>query len=161
MVMAAQFESLIDPFIIMFSVPFAITGVIWALLITGKTLSLVSYVGMIMLVGIVVNNGIVLVDYMNILRARGQQVREAILSASRRRLRPVLMTSLTTIFALFPLAVRRGEGAEMWNPLAIAVIGGLFVSLVITLIFVPTLYSILEERLKGRRIFSKLGGGSK
>ena len=159
MVMASQFESLVDPFVIMFAVPFAISGVIWALLITGKTLSMTSFVGMIMLVGIVVNNGIVLVDFINILRARGLEVKEAILTAGARRLRPVLMTSLTTILALIPLAARRGEGSEVWSPLAVAVIGGLLVSLTITLIFVPTLYSIVEERLKGKRVFGKKLGG--
>jgi len=160
MVMASQFESLVDPFVIMFSVPFAITGVIWALLITGKTLNLISFVGMIMLVGIVVNNGIVLVDFINILRARGFELKDAILSAGARRLRPVLMTSLTTILALIPLAVRRGEGAEVWSPLAVSVIGGLLVSLAITLVFVPTIYSIVEGKLKGKRIFGKRIGGN-
>ncbi|MBD3180170.1 MAG: MMPL family transporter [Candidatus Latescibacteria bacterium] len=151
MVMASQFESLLDPFIIMFSVPFAITGVILALLITGNTLNLVSYVGMIMLVGIVVNNGIVLVDYTNILRAREYGIREAILTAGQRRLRPVLMTAFTTIFALTPLALSTGEGAESWSPLAISVIGGLLFSALVTLIFVPTMYSILEERIRKNR----------
>jgi HAE1 family hydrophobic/amphiphilic exporter-1 len=159
MVMASQFESFIDPFVIMFSVPFAITGVVMALLITGNTLNMVSYVGMIMLVGIVVNNAIVLVDFTNILRARGLGIREAILSAGRRRLRPVLMTTVTTALALTPLAIRGGEGSETWRPLAIAVIGGLLVSSAITLIFVPTLYSIIEEKLKGKRAFKKIWGG--
>ncbi|MDW7679170.1 MAG: efflux RND transporter permease subunit, partial [bacterium] len=161
MVMAAQFESLIDPFIIMFSVPFAIVGVVWALLITGKTLNMVSYVGMIMLVGIVVNNAIVLIDYINVMRARGKDVREAILISAPRRLRPVLMTALTTIFGLLPLALKTGEGAEMWSPLAISVIGGLFASTVITLIFVPTLYSIVEDRIKRKRFFGINGGAMK
>jgi len=157
MVMASQFESLLDPFIIMFSVPFAITGVIMALLITGNTLNLVSYVGMIMLVGIVVNNGIVLVDYTNILRAREYEIREAILTAGQRRLRPVLMTAFTTIFALTPLALSTGEGAESWSPLAISVIGGLLFSALVTLLFVPTLYSIMEERI---RKFRKKNNGA-
>ncbi len=161
MVMASQFESFIDPFVIMFSVPFAITGVVMALLITGYTLNMVSYVGMIMLVGIVVNNAIVLVDFTNILRARGLKLREAILSAGRRRLRPVLMTTVTTALALSPLALRGGEGSETWRPLAVAVIGGLLVSAAITLLFVPTLYSILEEKLKGKRVFKKICGGKK
>lgn len=160
MVMAAQFESLLDPFVILFSIPFAITGVIWILLITGKTLNIISYVGMIMLVGIVVNNAIVLVDYTNIMRARGLSVHDAILTAGRRRLRPVLMTALTTIFGLLPLALRTGEGSEVWSPLAISVIGGLLVSTLITLIFVPTLYSIFEERLKGKRVSGSVGGSS-
>jgi HAE1 family hydrophobic/amphiphilic exporter-1 len=148
MVMAAQFESLLDPFIIMFSVPFAIVGVIWALLITGKTLNLISYVGMIMLIGIVVKNAIVLIDYINILRARGVGMWEAILTGGQDRLRPVLMTALTTILGLTPLALSRGEGSEVWSPLAISVIGGLLVSTIVTLIFVPTLYSIMEQKVK-------------
>ncbi len=158
LVMAAQFESLIDPFIIMFSVPFAIVGVVWALIITGTTLSINAFIGMIMLVGIVVNNAIVLIDYTNILRQRGFSVREAILTAGQRRMRPVLMTALTTIFGLMPLALNKAEGAETWVPLGVTVIGGLFVSTLITLVFVPTLYSIFEERLKGRRLFGKLKG---
>ena len=158
MVMAAQFESLIDPFIIMFSVPFAIVGVIWALFLTGYTLSLISFVGMIMLVGIVVNNGIVLVDYINILRARGISIYESIMISGKRRLRPVLMTAFTTILALTPMALSRGEGSEIWSPLAVSVIGGLFVSTIITLVFVPTLYSIFEERFRGNRAIAKVGG---
>jgi len=158
MIMAAQFESLLDPFVIMFSVPFSIVGVIWALFITGYTLSLISFVGMILLVGIVVNNAIILVDYTNILRARGIVVHEAIIIAGKRRLRPVLMTAFTTLLGLTPLALSTGEGSEIWSPLAVSVIGGLFVSTIITLVFVPTLYSIFEERLRGKRIFGKVGG---
>jgi HAE1 family hydrophobic/amphiphilic exporter-1 len=124
MVMPTQFESLIDPFIIMFFVPFAVVGVVWALVCTGKTLSVVSFVVMIMLV-----------DYINVMRARGLAVREAILHSAPRRMRPVLMTAFTTIFGLLPLALSTGEGSEIWSPLAIAVIGGLFVSTAITLIF--------------------------
>ncbi len=150
MVMASQFESLIDPFIVMFTVPFAIVGVVLALLITGKTLNVMSYLGMIMLVGIVVNNAIVLIDYTNILRKRGLSVRDAVLSAGRRRLRPVIMTALTTTFGLLPLALMRGEGSESWNPLGIAVIGGLLISTSISLVFVPTLYSMIEDRLEKR-----------
>jgi len=158
LVMAAQFESLIDPFIIMFAVPFAIVGVIWALLITGTTLSINAFIGLILLVGIVVNNGIVLIDYTNLMRARGLAVRDAVLTAGERRLRPVLMTAFTTIFGLMPLALSRAEGSETWVPLAVAVIGGLFVSTLITLIFVPTLYSVFEEKLRGKRVFGKLEG---
>jgi len=150
LVMAAQFESFIDPFVVLFSIPFAIVGVIWALLITGKTLNIFSFAGMIMLVGIVVNNAIVLVDYINIMRARGLGLREAILFTGPRRLRPVLMTAFTTIFALVPLALKTGEGSEFWSPLAISVIGGLLVSTLITLIFVPVMYSIFETRVKRR-----------
>ena len=148
MVMAAQFESFVDPFVILFSIPFAVTGVIWALLITGKTLNIISFVGMIMLVGIVVNNAIVLVDYINIMRARGFGLREAILVTGPRRLRPVLMTAFTTIFALLPLALSTGEGSELWSALAVSVIAGLLVSALVTLVFVPVRYSILEARVK-------------
>ncbi|MGQ9853632.1 MAG: efflux RND transporter permease subunit, partial [Candidatus Oleimicrobiaceae bacterium] len=111
-------------------------------------LSVNAFIGMIMLVGIVVNNAIVLVDYTNLLRARGMSVGEAVETAGQRRLRPVLMTALTTIFGLLPLALSRSEGSETWVPLGVAVIGGLTVSTVITLVFVPTLYSIVEARLK-------------
>jgi len=145
-VMAAQFESFRGPFIIMFSIPFAFVGVIWAFLLTGTTLNMVSFMGMIMLMGIVVNNAIVLVDYANIMRKRGQTIHEALMTAGRRRLRPVLMTAATTMFGMLPLALSRGEGAESWNPLGIAMIGGLFVSTVVTLLLVPVLYSIFEGR---------------
>ncbi|MCD6498810.1 MAG: efflux RND transporter permease subunit [Deltaproteobacteria bacterium] len=144
-VMAAQFESLRDPFIILFAIPFAIVGALWAFVLTGQTLSVLSFIGVIMLVGIVVKNGIVLVDYINILRARGLGVTDAVRQGGRHRLRPVLMTALTTILGMLPLAMSRGEGAEMWNALATAVIGGLAVSTVITLIFVPTLYAVFEQ----------------
>ncbi len=127
MVMASQFESLLDPFVIMFSVPFAFVGVIWFLLLTGTTLSIISFIGLIMLMGIVVNNGIVLVDYTNILRARGLNLFEAIRTAGQHRLRPVLMTSLSAIFGMMPLVLIRGEGSEIWMPLGGTVIGGLLV----------------------------------
>ena len=158
LVMAAQFESLVDPFIIMFAIPFAIVGVVWAFLITGTTLSINAFIGMIMLVGIVVNNGIVLIDYTNLMRARGLNVRDAVLTAGQRRLRPVLMTTFTTVFGLSPLALSRAEGSETWVPLGVAVIGGLLASTMITLVFVPTLYSMFEEKLKGKRLFGKLEG---
>jgi HAE1 family hydrophobic/amphiphilic exporter-1 len=145
-VMAAQFESFRGPFIIMFSIPFAFVGVIWAFLVTGTTLNMVSFMGMIMLMGIVVNNAIVLVDYTNIMRKRGQSIHEALMTAGRRRLRPVLMTASTTMFGMLPLAMSRGEGAESWNPLGIAMIGGLLVSTVVTLLLVPVLYGIFEGR---------------
>ncbi len=145
-VMAAQFESFRGPFIIMFSIPFAFVGVIWAFLLTGTTLNMVSFMGMIMLMGIVVNNAIVFVDYTNIMRKRGQSVHEALMTAGERRLRPVLMTASTTMFGMLPLALSRGEGAESWNPLGIAMIGGLFVSTAVTLVFVPVLYGIFEGR---------------
>jgi len=151
MVMASQFESLIDPFIVMFSVPFAFTGVFIALLITGTSFSVVAFLGSIMLVGIVTKNAIVLVDYTNITRARGIPLREAIIQAGRNRLRPVLMTTITTLFGLLPLAISTGEGSEVWKPLGIATIGGLFFSSLITLVLVPVLYCIFETKIKRMR----------
>ncbi|MEX1033368.1 MAG: efflux RND transporter permease subunit [Cellvibrionaceae bacterium] len=141
MVMAAQFERFLDPLIVMFSVPLAIVGVIPALLITNTSLNMQSYMGMIMLVGIVVNNAIVLVDYINLMRREeGLEVVEAVRRAARLRLRPILMTTLTTILGLMPLAVGFGTGAEMQAALARVVIGGLAASSLITLIFIPVVY---------------------
>ncbi|MBN1526325.1 MAG: efflux RND transporter permease subunit [Candidatus Omnitrophica bacterium] len=148
MVMAAQFESLLDPFIVMFSIPFTFTGVILALLVTRMTLNVISFLGMVMLMGIVVNNAIVLISYINILRARGHTLIEAITMGGRDRLRPVLMTTITTLAGLLPLAFFRGEGSESWQPLGITMLGGLSVSTLITLLFVPTLYAVFEMRLK-------------
>lgn len=148
MVMAGQYESLIDPFIIMFSVPFAFTGVIVALFLTGNSINIVSTLGLIMLVGIVVNNAIVLVDYLNILRARGVEMVSAIKQAGSSRLRPVLITTLTTIFGLVPLAISTGEGHEIWRPLGWALIGGLSISTLITLVLIPVIYSIVHHRIK-------------
>jgi HAE1 family hydrophobic/amphiphilic exporter-1 len=148
LVMAAQFESLRDPFIIMFSVPFAITGVIWGLLVAGLSFNVMTFLGLIMLVGIVVNNAIVLVDYINILRARGIELFEAVQRGGKNRLRPVLMTTITTLFGLVPMAISRGEGSESWSPMGVALIGGLTVSTLITLIFVPVLYTIFEQKFK-------------
>ena len=150
MVMAGQFESFRDPFIILFSVPFGMVGVALVHLIFRQTFNLNSFIGLIMIVGIVVNNAIVLISYINILRARGLAVRDAVMEGGRTRLRPVLMTTLTTVFGLMPLAFSTGEGSEEWVTLALTVIGGLLVSTLITLIFVPTLYSIFEERIKKR-----------
>lgn len=146
MVMAAQFESFRDPFIILFSIPFGMIGIAWTHLIFRLEFNMDSFIGLIMIVGIVVNNAIVLISYMNILRARGQSVREAITEGGRSRLRPVLMTTLTTVIGLVPLALSRGQGSEEWVTLGLTVIGGLMVSTLITLIFVPTLYSIFEDR---------------
>jgi HAE1 family hydrophobic/amphiphilic exporter-1 len=146
MVMAAQFESFVDPFVIMFSVPFGVVGVIWFLFLTGSTLNMMSFVGLVMLVGIVVKNAIVLVDYAILMRKRGMELHEAVLLTGERRLRPVLMTTLTTICGLIPLALSKGEGSETWNSLAIAVIGGLTVSTLVTLVLVPTVYVMFEER---------------
>ncbi|MCK5738234.1 efflux RND transporter permease subunit, partial [bacterium] len=146
MVMASLFENLKHPLIIMFAVPLAVIGVIWAFLLTGTTLSMVSAVGIIMLVGVVVNNGIVLVDYINLLRQRGQSIIEAAANAGHSRLRPVVMTAFTTIFAMVPMAVSNGAGAEMWKPIGITVIGGLLISTLITLILIPVLYVVFHLR---------------
>ncbi len=144
MITAGQFESFKDPFIILFSIPFMLVGVILAFLISGTNLNIVTFVGIIMLLGIVVNNGIVLVDYTNLLMARGYHIFDAIIEAGRSRLRPVLMTSLTTILAMIPMLFSNGMGSEIWIPLAITMIGGLFVSLMITLILVPCMYGIMN-----------------
>ncbi len=148
MVMASQFESYRDPFIILFAVPFALIGTVWFLLLFGEHLSVVSFIGMIMLVGVAVNNAIVLIDYTNILRARGFSVFDAASEAGRARLRPILMTTITTLFGLLPLTINTGEGSEVWRPLGVSVIGGLLVSTIIILIFIPVLYSIFEQRMK-------------
>jgi len=141
-VMASQFESLTYPFIIMFSVPFGISGVVLALAITGSTLNMMSFVGLIMLVGIVVKNGIVMVDYINLNRERGMGIIQAVIKGGKSRLRPVLMTTLTTILGMVPMAVSSSQGSEMWKSMAITVIGGLTVSTVLTLVIVPTIYAI-------------------
>jgi multidrug efflux pump subunit AcrB len=146
MVMAAQFKSLVDPFIIMFSIPMGFPGVILILFLTGTTFSVTSFMGIIMMLGIVVSNGVLLVDYTNVLRRRGVELHEAVIKASRTRLRPILMTSLATVAGLAPMALGLGTGGETNAPLARAVIGGLTVSTVLTLFLVPVLYTILEER---------------
>jgi HAE1 family hydrophobic/amphiphilic exporter-1 len=146
MVMACQYESLKDPLVVMFSVPLAVIGVVLMLLITHTTFNVQSYIGCIMLGGIVVNNAILLVDHTNLLRRRdGMAPRDAITEAGRRRLRPILMTALTTLLGLLPLALGLGEGGEAQAPLARAVIGGLASSTLLTLIFVPVVYSLFEE----------------
>ena len=152
MVLASQFASLLHPFLIMFSVPLGFIGVIWSLFLTGNTLSVVSFIGIIMMVGIVVSNAIILVDYINRLREEGIELKEAIVRAGRIRLRPILMTSLTTICGLIPMALGLGEGAEANASLAIAVIGGLLVSTFLTLVFVPTLYFTAENWRAQRKI---------
>lgn len=143
-VMAAQFESLSLPFIIMFSVPFAISGVLLALGLTGTSLNVMSFMGAIMLIGIVVKNGIVLVDYTGLCRERGQSAIQATVAAAKSRLRPVLMTTLTTILGMIPMAVSQGQGAAMWRPLGISVIGGLTISTFMTLLVVPVLYCMFN-----------------
>ena len=151
MVLASQFGSLLHPFLIMFSVPLGFIGVVWALFVTGNTLSVISFIGIIMMVGVVVSNAILLVDYTNRLREEGVELREAIVRAGRIRLRPILMTTLTTICGLIPMALGLGEGAEANASLAISVIGGLVVSTFLTLIFVPTLYMIAESWRANRK----------
>lgn len=144
-VMASQFESFKMPFIIMLSIPFAFTGVILALLLTNTTMSVVAALGAIMLVGIVTKNGIVLIDFINLMRERGIRLYDAIAQACRSRLRPVLMTALTTILGMLPLAISSGEGSETWRPMGIAVIGGLVFSTIITMIIVPVVYAAMDK----------------
>ena len=144
MVMAGQFESLLHPFLILFSMPFAGSGVAIALWLTDTPLCMTAYIGIILLVGVVVNNAIVLIDYIGLLRARGLAVREAIVDTGRQRLRPVLITTLTTLLGMMPMAFSHSEGASIWRPLGLTVIGGLSVSTLVTLLIVPVLYYIVE-----------------
>ncbi len=146
LVMAAQFESLKMPFIIMFSIPFAFSGVFIALFITGKPLSIIAGLGAVLLIGIVVKNAIVLVDYINLMRDRGYSLNDAIVTAGKSRLRPVLMTAFTTILGMLPMALSSGEGAEIWSPMGISVIGGLIFSTLITMILVPVVYNMFSSR---------------
>ncbi|WP_295935586.1 efflux RND transporter permease subunit [uncultured Alistipes sp.] len=145
-VMATQFESLKFPFIIMFTILFAVTGVLLALWITSTPLSLIALIGAIMLVGIVTKNGIVMVDYMNLLVERGSGIFDAVIAGGKSRLRPVLMTSFTTILGMLPMALGVGNGSETWQPMGIAVIGGLTFSTILTLFVVPALYSVFENK---------------
>ena len=142
MVMAGQFESFTYPAIIMTSIMFAFSGIVIILLLTGTNLNIMSMIGAIMLIGIVVKNGIVLIDYINLNRERGMSIRRAVINGGHSRLRPVLMTSLTTILGMVPMAVGTGVGSEMWRPMGTAVIGGLTMSTLMTLLFVPTMYTI-------------------
>lgn len=146
-VMSSQFQSLIDPFIIMFTIPLGMVGVLWILFLTGTTLSVTSFQGIIVMAGIVVSNGILLVDYTNHLRLSGLELREAVVKAGRTRLKPILMTSLATVLGLLPMALGLG-GEKTQAPLAISVIGGLTVSTALTLLFVPALYTVFEERFR-------------
>ncbi len=148
LVMAAQFESFFDPFIIMFSVPFAFVGVSLAYWVSFQSMSLMGMVGIAMLVGIVVNNAIVMIDYFNILRKRGMKLSEAVKTGAKRRLRPILMTTGTTVFGLLPLALSTGSGSVLWKSLGISVVGGMIVSSFITLLLIPTLYMMFESKLK-------------
>lgn len=146
MVMAGQFESFLEPFIIIFTLPLAFIGVVLGLFVTSTTLSVMSIIGMLMLAGIVVNNGIVMVDYANQLRRSGKEIRSAIVEASTTRMRPIIMTAATTILAMFPLAIGVGEGAETWTPMAVTIIGGLFVATVLTLVVEPCIYVIFNRK---------------
>jgi HAE1 family hydrophobic/amphiphilic exporter-1 len=134
------------PFVIMFSIPFAFTGVVLILFLTGTTLSLIAALGAVLLIGIVVKNGIVLVDFINLMRDRGYELYEAIARSGHSRLRPVLMTALTTILGMVPLALSRGEGSEIWTPMGITVIGGLIFSTIVTMIIVPVMYAVFARR---------------
>jgi hydrophobic/amphiphilic exporter-1 (mainly G- bacteria), HAE1 family len=150
--MASQFESLRDPFIILFSAPLATIGVVLMLLLTQTTFNMQAFLGVIVLVGIVVNNAIVLVDYTNLLRREyGEPLRRAVFLAGSRRLRPILMTTITTILGLGPMALGIGEGSELQAPLARVVIGGLLSSTLITLVVIPVVYMALEQRYERAR----------
>lgn len=151
MVMASQFESLLEPFIIILTVPMAFIGVVWILMVTGTTLSVVALIGVLMLAGIVVNNGIVMIDYANQLRRAGKDIIPAIIEASTIRMRPILMTAMTTAFAMVPLAMGMGEGAESWAPMALTVIGGLIAATFLTLLVEPCFYVVLGHRKKFRK----------
>jgi HAE1 family hydrophobic/amphiphilic exporter-1 len=146
LVMASQFESLIHPFVILFTIPLALVGAVLALFITGTTINIVAFIGVIMLAGIVVNNAIVLVDLINQLRASGKDRIDAIMEAGTARLRPILMTSLTTALGLLPMALGFGQGSEVRTPMAITVIGGLLVSTLLTLLVIPVVYSLLDRK---------------
>jgi HAE1 family hydrophobic/amphiphilic exporter-1 len=146
LVMASQFESLLHPFVILFSIPLALTGAIYALFITQTSISVVVFIGLIMLAGIVVNNAIVLIDKINQLRSEGLDKLSAVYQAGQTRLRPIIMTTLTTVLGMFPLALGLGEGAEIRAPMAITVIGGLLVSTLLTLVVIPVLYSLMDRR---------------
>jgi len=152
MVMASEFESLRDPFIMFLTIPLSLIGVAWMLFVTGTTLSVISMAGIIMLVGIVINNSIVLVDYTNLLRQRGKSIYEAARKAGRIRFRPVVMTALTTMLAMIPLALKIGPGAENWAPMARSVIGGLLAGTFITLLIIPVIYTLFEERKKKKTV---------
>ena len=151
MVMASQFESFLGPFVIMFSIPFALVGVYLGLWATGTALGMMAMVGIVILLGIVVKNGIVLIDYTILCQERGMDVRAASIEAAKSRLRPILMTTLTTVLGMIPMAIGTKEGAEMWNSLGMAVVWGLSISTLITLVLIPTLYCLLSESRTRRR----------
>jgi HAE1 family hydrophobic/amphiphilic exporter-1 len=151
MVMASQFESLVGPFVIMFSVPFALVGVLLVMRINGLALGVMSIIGIIILIGIVVKNGIVLIDYTILCRERGMNIRDASTTAAKSRLRPILMTTLTTVLGMLPMAIGTGEGSEMWRSLGVTVCWGLSISTLITLVLIPTVYCSFTTRMERRR----------
>lgn len=151
MVMASQFESFMSPFVIMFSVPFAFVGVILGLWLTNTALGVMAMIGIMILIGIVVKNGIVLIDYLILLRERGMGILDAAVAAARSRLRPILMTTLTTVLGMIPMAIGTGEGSEMWKSLGITVAWGLSISTVVTLILIPTIYCVFATRQEKRK----------
>ena len=146
MVMASQFESFMSPFVIMFSVPFALVGVIFGLWLTNTALGVMAMIGLLILIGIVVKNGIVLIDYLILCRERGMNILDAAVTAARSRLRPILMTTLTTVLGMIPMAIGTGEGSEMWRSLGVTVAWGLSVSTVVTLVLIPTIYCVFATR---------------
>ena len=151
MVMASQFESLMSPFVIMFSLPFAFVGVILGLWLTDTALGVMAMIGILILIGIVVKNGIVLIDYLILCRERGMGILDASVMAARSRLRPILMTTLTTVLGMIPMAVGTGEGSEMWKSLGMTVCWGLSISTVVTLILIPTMYCVFATRQEKRK----------
>ncbi|MGB7294365.1 MAG: efflux RND transporter permease subunit [Candidatus Aminicenantales bacterium] len=151
MIMAAQFESLLHPFLIMFTIPMGLAGVFFALFLTGQTINVISVIGIVVMVGIVIDNAIVEIDFINQLRRGGMPLREAVIEGSKLRQRPILMSSITTVFGLIPLSLGLGEGAELQRPLGIAVIGGLLFSTFLTLILIPVVYELLEKGREKKR----------
>jgi HAE1 family hydrophobic/amphiphilic exporter-1 len=146
LVMASQFESLLHPFVILFTIPLALVGAVLALFLTGSTVSVVVFIGLILLVGLVVKNAIILIDKVNQLREQGVAKHEALVEGARSRLRPIVMTTLCTLFGFLPLAIATGEGAEVRSPMAITVIGGLLMSTLLTLVVIPVVYDLLDRR---------------
>jgi len=146
LVMASQFESLLHPFVILFTIPLALVGAVLALFLTGSTVSVVVFIGLILLVGLVVKNAIILIDKVNQLREQGVAKRDALVEGARSRLRPIIMTTMCTLFGFLPLAIATGEGAEVRSPMAITVIGGLLMSTLLTLVVIPVVYDLLDRR---------------
>jgi hydrophobic/amphiphilic exporter-1 (mainly G- bacteria), HAE1 family len=162
MVMASLYEAFLQPFGIMLTIPLAVIGIVLSLILTGTTLSLSSFIGILMVVGIVTKNGIILVDYIDKLRAGGMDRNQAIVTGGSIRLRPILMTALATMFGCIPMALSHGEGSELFAPIGITVLGGLTTSTFLTLLIMPALYSMLDDfalRLRGKweSIMHKIG----